>query len=961
MPDDIVDRSHDSLLSRRQVLKGGVIGAAGAVAFRPPWRSGSSDPRADLDSTGTRAAGNPIAEQAETQAAASAPQALTVDGLAAPIGLSANDIHFAWQVNDLRRGAVQAAYRIVVTKPALAGSSKGTVDTVWDTGRVGSSTQSFVPYGGPLLASDTPYQWTVQTWGQDGTPSPLAPAGTFETGLQDGDWHASWIGRPADVAIEPDQYTYARKAFTLGPSTIVRARAYVSGDQQYEMYLNGVRVGKGQAYSYPDAMYYETLDVTTALQAGGQNAAGLLYNWQGPTKGHPAGVPGVIAQISVHHEDGSSELITTDGSWNVLAGAWLAGTERDIEGDLVDYTENIDGPAIPVGWDTPTFDDSHWQPATVAGPAGTKPWTSLVSVRTRISETPVNAVSVTTLASGAIVADFGKVYAAVPTVTFHNGVAGRLINMRAGYLLDGQPGRFYVGEPGQVSIQHGTQHTNMSYSYIQRGGAETFHPFDFLGFRYFQVDDPGEELTAGDFVALTRHTIVPDENAATFSCSNTTINDIFALSRHSALFTAQEQFIDTPTREKGPWLWDGYNESQTTMAAFGEQNLTRKSLLEFAQSQARYWPSGAVNKIYPTGLGAEDINEYTEIYPEWVWQYWMNTGDSALLEAVFPALKNVAEYVNRAIVASTGLVTNLPSTEMPDYSFPVVTRINVLGYNVFRRVADIATVLGRPKSEVSEQRRRQRSLLAAINSTLTRADGIYVDGLESGGSQTSSATQDPNACALTYSIVPAQFRKAVAQHVASLGMSVEPQTALDVLRALADNGREVDVIAVLTDTTNNGWANILVRGATFTWEVWQPSDINGDSMSHGWGSNVLIALQQVLLGVRPTSPGFATFDVTPPSTVLEWSQGTVPTPRGTIGVSWQRPTAASTRYELAVTVPANATATLHVPVAPSGSMTESGVPIDRASGVGVVAIGARRTVLRVGAGSYHFVHNSGAA
>ena len=73
-------------------------------------------------------------------------------------------------------------------------------------------------------------------------------------------------------------------------------------------------------------------------------------------------------------------------------------------------------------------------------------------------------------------------------------------------------------------------------------------------------------------------------------------------------------------------------------AAFGDVNLTRKSLMEFAQSQARYWPTGGINKIYPTSLGAEQINEFTEIYPEWVWQYWMDTGDRTLLAAVYPAL-----------------------------------------------------------------------------------------------------------------------------------------------------------------------------------------------------------------------------------------------------------------------------------------------------------------------------------
>ena len=132
------------------------------------------------------------------------------------------------------------------------------------------------------------------------------------------------------------------------------------------------------------------------------------------------------------------------------------------------------------------------------GRAPVHPWTSLVPVRTRIVEEPVTAVSLTTLASGAVVADFGKVYAAVPTVRFHRGVAGHLVTMRAGYLLD-QPvvGQPFTGTPGQVSKDHGTQHTDMSYGYVQRGGEEQFHPFDYLGFRYFQIDDPGEDLGPG--------------------------------------------------------------------------------------------------------------------------------------------------------------------------------------------------------------------------------------------------------------------------------------------------------------------------------------------------------------------------------------------------------------------------------------------------------------------------------
>ena len=910
----------------------GLVVSVGVIA----WGTGGWSPSAGAAGTAPRA-----------------PVALTVDGLSAPIGLDAHDIQFAWHVGDGRRGAVQVAYRILVSRPALAGKGAGTTTTVWDSGRVASTDEAFVRYRGPALAPDAVYRWTVQTWADAGPPGPFARPSTFETGLTDHDWRASWIRRAADDRVEVDQYTYARKEFTLGSSPIVRARASVSGDQQYELSVNGTRAGKGQAYSYPDTQYYETLDVTRLLRAGAENAVGIVSTWQGATKGHPAGAPGVIAQISVLHRDGSTQRITTDGSWRVARGAWLPGTQRDLEGDLVDFTENIDGPSQPIGWDTTRFDDRRWSLAAVLGPAGVAPWAHLVPVRTRIVEQPVAAVALTRLPSGAVVADFGRVFAAVPTVTFRHGVRGRVVKMRAGYLLEPVPGQPLNGEPGQVSTQHGTQHTDMSYTYVQRGGAEQFHPFDYLGFRYFQIDDPGEPLGRDDVVALTRHTVVPDEHAATFSSSAPTVDAVFELGRHSALFSGQEQFLDTPTREKGPWLWDGFNESQTAMAAFGEQNLTRKSLLEFAQSQARYWPNGAVNKIYPTGIGALDINEFTEIYPEWVWQYWLETGDRALLSEVYPALSRVADYVAASIDRSTGLVTSLPATNIY-YSFPVVTRLNVLGANVFARVAAIAAALGRSDNEVARQRGRQSALVHAVNSRLTRTDGVYVDGLEANGTQVRAAAQDTNACALVYGVVPVAKRSAVAAYVAGLGMTAPPRTAAEVLETLALSGREGDLVRRLTDTTSDGWANVLARGGTFTWEVWQPSDIIGDSMSHGWGSNVLVEIQRALLGVRPTAPGYATFDVSPPVTGLTWARGTVPTPRGDVAVYWRRSHGDDDVFTLDVAVPANASATVRIPARGTASISESGRPLSRATGIRVLAADGRSVVLRVEAGDYRF-------
>ncbi len=876
-----------------------------------------------------------------------APTLLTVDDAAAPLAVEGAP-QFGWVVNDPDRGEVQTAYELVVSEePTRAGSAK----EIWRSGEVKSSQQSYVQAPGLHLESDHAYEWVVRTWDRAGRAGPYSHAAHFDVGLADRDWNADWIRRPGVSAGAVEDFTLARKEFRVGASPVVRARAYSSAGQQLDLRVNGVRVAHGPSYAYPDEQYYETTDITGQIEPGRVNAVGALTHLEYPGQGRPASVPGLIVRITIEHADGSREVVTTDGSWRVHAGPFVPDKFRNSEGNLV---EHEDGRLDLVGWDRAGFDDRSWPKAEVLGAHPVAPFLHLYAERSHIVEQPVAPVTFERTSNGSYVADYGAVVAATPVVDFHAGVSGRAVRIVGGYLLDPN---------GHVSTTRGVQQTDMHWDYTERNGAQEFRPFDYLGFRYLEVIGAGEALARGDVTAYARHASFPDEHAATFGSSDPTLNAIWDLARHSAMYASQEQFLDTPTREQG--AFQDPNTSAATMAAFDDRAMTFQALRDVARSQRRFWPDGRVNPVYPNGDGKRDIPDSTEQYVEWVWQTYLATGDTSQLASLYPVVKNISDYVERAVDPGTGLVTRLPGGGS-DYLYGLVdwppqmrygydmataarTTENALAVDVFRRVAEMGVALHRPSIETDAEAARANALQTAMRARLRRPDGVFVDGLESNDAQSKHASQLANALALDFGIVPPAQVAAVADHVVRFGNAVGVSTFGSLLTALHVADRDQALLAALTDPNRPGFAQIIREGATYGWESWDARQ-TGDSESHAFGSNVLVNLQTDVLGVSVTEPGAGRIDVQVPNLTPMRVAGVVATQRGRVLVSWQRPEPA--HFTMDVAVPDNVVATLHLPATSVAAVSDGRLPLAGDPGVVSAAKGPGGVVVTVGSGRY---------
>ena len=294
------------------------------------------------------------------------PVALRCEHHRGPLGIDAPKPVLSWRLvaaGSRTRGLQQTAYQVRVASTAeLLG--KDTAD-LWDSKQVASPATADIEYEGQPLTSGQRCWWQVRAWDQDGVPGPWSATASWGMGLlSPSDWQAQWIGDDApldardrgpdldgatwlwanDEAGKPLQGELHFRGHWALPAKWDRARLFVTGDNTFELWLNGALVGKSDGHdeSWRRAVAF---DVTKALQPGDNVVAAVVANRDGPG--------GLIAKLVVETGD-TQQVFTTEPGWRQTAKA-------------------------ADGWQQPKFDDAAWSKLVDAGKYGAGPWGRLES------------------------------------------------------------------------------------------------------------------------------------------------------------------------------------------------------------------------------------------------------------------------------------------------------------------------------------------------------------------------------------------------------------------------------------------------------------------------------------------------------------------------------------------------------------------------------------------------------
>ena len=891
---------------------------------------------------------------------------LRCESYPAPLGIDSPHPRLSWTVESAQRNQRQTAYRILVapTETALAGERNDAL--CWDSGKVSASETLEIAYAGKPLASGQRYFWKVKVWDQDDQASSWSPGTFWEMGLlQPSDWTGQWMNDgKANPARDEDFYLddpapLFRREFALA-KPVRRARLYVTGLGYYEASLNGQRVGDHLLdpgwTAFDKQVFYSTYDVTGQLAAGA-NCLGVTlgngwwnlqplrlggrYNLRAPL---PSGRPRFIAQLNIEFEDGSTQTVVSDGTWKVTAGP--------IQFNSIYLGEVYDARKELPGWDRAGFNDQAWRPA--------KPVEERIGRLEAQPQPPIrifarlDAVKVTEPQPGVFIYDLGQNFGGWATLRLQ-APAGTKIVLRYGELLHkngtlnpmtsvaGQiKGRrknaagveANIGGPGSPLIAWQTD------TYITKGsGIESYTPrFTFHGFRYLEVTGLSRALPLTDVNGLRLSADVTD--AGTFSSSNTLLNQIQEMCLRtfkSNLFSVQS---DCPHRERLAWSGDIIASSEAFILNYDMANFYPKTTKDFADTAV----DGIIADTAPyIGLRAFGIG-WASVHPVLVSHLYRYYGNRRLVEEQYETAKNWV--LSASALYPEGIVTKGLSDHESLAPKPEGPLLTPLFYQGTRVVIEMARILGRKDDVVQLEAIASRTREAYIMQFFDPVSGKVGPG-----------NQSTQAFALYTDLVPESgCSRAVGHLLADIRQTHKGHLSTGILgtryllEELSSAGHADVVYGIVTQRDFPGWGWMLHNGATTLWEHWEQSD-NIYSHNHPMFGSVSQWFINWLGGIQP-APEAVGFDrlIIQPQTVpdLQWVKSSYRSVRGLIVSNWRREVDG---LYFEITVPANTTATLHLPALPSATLTEAGNP---AALAGVVRTATTATVA-VGSGQYHFV------
>ena len=794
----------------------------------------------------------------------------------------------------------------------------------------------------------------------------------FTPNFDDSAWPAATVLGPyqnnaisdnAGGTVGPGRYL--RKSFSIS-KPVAKARLYATALGVYEASINGQRVGDHELdpgfTDYNQRVMVQTSDVTKLLRPGA-NALGAILGdgwfagrlgWMGLFQYKDVAThPLFNAQLEITFADGSTEIIPTDASWKGGAGE-IVGSDAQL-GEVLDGRR-----AVP--WDQPSFNDSKWAAVSTETHANVALDPQRGPPVRRLLELAPKKI---TRRGNAWIVDLGQ------NIVGHvrlaaRGPAGTTITVTHAEMFNDKVNTLYA-ENLRTAI-------SLDTFMLAGRGREILEPhFTFHGFRYVEIVGYPGELKPDDI----RGIVVGSDTPAigTWESSSQDLNQLFS----NIVWGQRGNFLSVPTDcpqrdERLGWMGDAQVFAPTAARNADVAGFFTKWMVDVNDAQG---PKGEFKTVSPSA-------NQTNSWPVWgdagvivPWVMFTSYGDRAFLADNYDHMAKWVDYCAR--VANNFILTG----GVGDHLAPKPTPTPIVGTAYFansaRIVARAAALLGKT-ADAARFEKLHADIVAAFQKSFVGPDGSIMAVGGGRGRGPAPATPPPGdvpaprvgntqtayLLALQFNLVPENLRPVIAERlatdVAQAGHLTTGFVGVGLIcPTLTAIGRSDLAWGLVFNDTYPSWLFSVKNGATTIWERWDGwthdkgfQDVGMNSFNHYAYGAIGAWMYQVVAGLDldETRPGYKHILIKPrPGGGLTHAKARLHSMHGMIESAW---TLKNGKLRLEIKIPANTTATVHVPTKRAKEMKIDGHALRKAPDVKFRRVERGAAVFEVGSGKYVF-------
>ena len=760
----------------------------------------------------------------------------------------------------------------------------------------------------------------------------LKPASRW---MERGRWPCSWISIP-DAAIRPLIAAY-RCRFALDKAETLRL--HVTADERYELYVDGVRVGRGPERGDDENWFFETYDV--ALTAGSHLLVARVW---------ALGTHAPFAQTSARH----GLLVATGGARDTLVGTGLAAWEgRRLGGYAFTGSEltwatgdNETVTAAECGWGFERGEGAGWgavdkvetganQPAYLDWiPEGThllRP-AVLPPMRSERAQAPVarhldaapgdantplvlaaqdlaverrhwqawldgGTVVIPPHTSRRVILDLCDYRCAYPALTVSGGRGAtlRLHWAEALYEAPAEAASIWKFSKGHRDVVEGKLFRGAGDTFLPDGQpGRRFAPLWWRAGRYleFRVQTAADALTL-ECLEL-EETGYPLALAAEFTASDARLAEAIPPMIRALQMCMHETYMDCPYYEQMMYIGDTRLEVLTTYTLTADDRMPRKALQMFDASR-RASTLGLTLSRWPVRHN-QVIPPFSLWWLGMIHDFALWRGDAGFVRSLMPGAHAVVDAFERW-TGKDGLLGPAPGWNFVDWALPWRSwepahapaagmppeadraPSGILNWQLaysLHRMAELEEWLGEPERAARDRRRAHELAVRTDAAFWDPGRGLYADDLAK-----TSFSEHAQCLALLSGHLP-------AHRISQLGHGLLNDPSL--VRAtvyfshyLFEAYRVLDAMDALLARLEL-WFSFRSQGLHTTPEAPEPTR----SDCHAWGAHPLYHYHASILGVRPAALGFGSARIEPRLGCLAWARGATPHPRGLIETEFRR-------------------------------------------------------------------------